>query len=400
MTHVPVPESGGGSGSSTATFGDGLGLIFNALPASQLDTSAASESGADIVTGPVRRPRPRREPGTSLGSRSPIRPSRHGSASGSRSSVSPGQGGAPKSRGRSRFEMASNELTSSRGQDGSSRREGGGRGGSSGYADGSPSLQQVSAGSPFIPTMIDSPSFPPTLLYSPSIAPTVVRSPFAPTIVQSPASVVPLLVRSPFASTMVQSPASIAPWPARSPFVASVSQSPRRSEHVGTPSFELRSRMDASGSPSKRTLDIGSVQSPSLVKPRRMASAPRYMEPLSHLPEHASPSEAQPLGPLSTLPVEVLNLQREAAPESRVSMSMTLQEYQRLMQALSTELSAARSLGRDEGTSAMEVVAHRLSDHMGRMCIKKVKDFTIGACRWNPPCRPRLIKPQHGTTSS
>ena len=48
-------------------------------------------------------------------------------------------------------------------------------------------------------------------------------------------------------------------------------------------------------------------------------------------------------------------------------MSMTLQEYQRLMQALATELSAARSLGRDEGTSAMEVVAHRLSDHMGRM---------------------------------
>ena len=48
-------------------------------------------------------------------------------------------------------------------------------------------------------------------------------------------------------------------------------------------------------------------------------------------------------------------------------MSMTLQEYQRLMQALATELSAARSLGRDEGTSAMEVVVHRLSDHMGRM---------------------------------
>ena len=205
------------------------------------------------------------------------------------------------------------------------------------------------------------------LLYSPSIAPTVVRSPFAPTIVQSPASVVPLLVRSPFASTMVQSPASIAPWPARSPFVASVSQSPRRSEHVGTPSFELRSRMDASGSPSKRTLDDGSVQSPSLVRPRRMASAPRYMEPLSHLPEHASPSEAQSVGPLSTLPVEVLNLQREAAPDSRVSMSMTVQQYQRLMQALATELSAARSLGRDEGTSAMEVVVHRLSDHMGRM---------------------------------
>ena len=195
MTHVPVPDSGGGSGSSTATFGDELGLIFNALPANQVDTSAASESGAEIVTGPVRRPRLRREPGISFGSRSPIRPSRHGSASGSRSSVSPRQGRAPESRGRSPFEKVSNELASSRGQDGSSRREGGGRGGSSGYADGSPSLQQVSAGSPFIQTMIDSPSFPPTLLYTPSIAPTVVRSPFASTIVQSPESIAPLPAR-------------------------------------------------------------------------------------------------------------------------------------------------------------------------------------------------------------
>ncbi len=37
--HVPIPDSGGGTGSSTARFGEGLGHIF-AMPANQVDTSA------------------------------------------------------------------------------------------------------------------------------------------------------------------------------------------------------------------------------------------------------------------------------------------------------------------------------------------------------------------------
>ena len=46
---VSVPDSGAGSGSSTATFGEGIGQIF-AMPASgQVDTSAAeSDSGVDV----------------------------------------------------------------------------------------------------------------------------------------------------------------------------------------------------------------------------------------------------------------------------------------------------------------------------------------------------------------
>ena len=84
-------------------------------------------------------------------------------------------------------------------------------------------------------------------------------------------------------------------------------------------------------------------------------------EPLSYFPDHASPSD------VALRSVEVLNLQCDAAPESRVSMSMTLQEYHRLMQVLAAELAAARSLGRDEGATAMEGVVQRLTEHMGNM---------------------------------
>ena len=118
-------------------------------------------------------------------------------------------------------------------------------------------------------------------------------------------------------------------------------------------SRQPRNNMDASGSPSKRQLDDGTVPSPSLVRPRRAASVGPVKEPLSYFPDHASPSD------VALRSVEVLNLQRDAAPESRVSMSMTLQEYHRLMQVLAAELAAARSLGTDEGANAMEGVVPR-----------------------------------------
>ena len=252
------------------------------------------------------RPRPRKEPGTS--SRSP-RPARHGSASSSRASVSPGQGGtqASERRGRSPLEAASEPASPGR-QGIFVRRQANGQGGPSVYDGGSPFQQPVTNGSPFLATAIDtpsqSPSFIATLLYSPSIAPTVVRSPFelAPTTVDSPAaSIAPLSGPSPFASTKALSPArspfeaavSQSPGralsPVRSPFEAAVSQPPGR---VGndTPAFEPRSRMesrqprnnmDASGSPSKRQLDGGTVPSPSLVRPRRESSVAPSKEPLS-----------------------------------------------------------------------------------------------------------------------
>ena len=78
---ISVPESGAGSGSSTATFGDVIQHIF-AMPASgTIDTSAAgSDSGAEVVSRsqqPSRKKSPR--DGSLVGSRSPARVSpRHG----------------------------------------------------------------------------------------------------------------------------------------------------------------------------------------------------------------------------------------------------------------------------------------------------------------------------------
>ncbi len=218
----------------------------------------------------------------------------------------------PERRGRSPFAGASIEPASPGRQGSSMRRDAGGQGGSSVYDGGSPFLQPVTVGSPFLATTINSPSpsFTPTLLYSPSIAPTVARSPFelAPTTVGSPATSIALLpVQSPFASHKALSPArspfevavSQSPGrvfsPARSPFEAAVRQSPGRND---TLAFEPRSRMesrqprnnmDASGSPSKRQLDVGTVPSRFFVRPRRASSMAPVKEPLSNFPDQASP---------------------------------------------------------------------------------------------------------------
>ena len=88
---VSVPDSGAGSGSSTATFGEGIGAIF-AMPVSgqQVDTSAAeSDSGVDVGDSSFDG-RPSKPRGASkraldddswIGPRSPApAPSRHGTA--------------------------------------------------------------------------------------------------------------------------------------------------------------------------------------------------------------------------------------------------------------------------------------------------------------------------------
>ena len=48
-------------------------------------------------------------------------------------------------------------------------------------------------------------------------------------------------------------------------------------------------------------------------------------------------------------------------------MSMTIQDYQRLMQALASELTLARTMGREERVRAMEVAVQRLTEYMERM---------------------------------
>ena len=50
-----------------------------------------------------------------------------------------------------------------------------------------------------------------------------------------------------------------------------------------------------------------------------------------------------------------------------MSINMSMQDYQRFMHSLSSELHQARGLGREEGVRAMEVVVQQLTDLIERM---------------------------------
>ena len=296
MTHVPVPESGGGSGSSTATFGEGLGQIF-AMPATHQDTSAADDSGVDVVDPPPRRPK-RSEPGNnSSGSRSPVRtPHRHGVSPLPRSTRSLGASSLPRS-SRSPGHSSGNEQRRSpefRGRSPFDQGEANSRGScpdvASGQASAFPGPPAGQRTSPSCaPTVLDS-------LYSPTIAGSVFRtpSPYSPTVVGS-------VLRAP--SHMGNSP-SLTPTVVRTPYAATWVNSPAQMRNVGTLSFEPsrpsqrgREFMDSTSGSMKRGSDQGSLPSPSLVRPRT-ESAPPFREPLSHYPEEGafqrSPNSVMP----------------------------------------------------------------------------------------------------------
>jgi hypothetical protein len=93
---------------------------------------------------------------------------------------------------------------------------------------------------------------------------------------------------------------------------------------------------------------------------------------LSFHPDHASPS-ASPSGSPSAYQLEVFRVdQVQRAPEGvrsepRMSVSMTMTEYQGLMGALQGELSMARGLGREEGMRAMDILVRQLQELVARM---------------------------------
>ena len=183
---VSVPDSGAGSGSSTATFGEGIGQIF-AMPVSgQVDTSAAeSDSGVDVLPPPLRGIR-RRAPGDGslVGSRSPARvPPRNGIpfTLSSRS---------PSSRRQSSQGIPGSVPAGPRGRP-DARSPSGPASGSSGQL---PNVISSSAASGGVsPTFRQSPSIAPTVVDGPSIAggegytPTRVDTPFT-TRIDTPAS--------------------------------------------------------------------------------------------------------------------------------------------------------------------------------------------------------------------
>ena len=98
-----VPDSGGESGSSTATFGDSIGHVF-AMPNRQSDTSSAAEGSEVDVVMPLRQPRrkPQGSNSASPGARSPGHATspRHGSATSPTSRMTPSQSRSTGSQGK------------------------------------------------------------------------------------------------------------------------------------------------------------------------------------------------------------------------------------------------------------------------------------------------------------
>ena len=117
-------------------------------------------------------------------------------------------------------------------------------------------------------------------------------------------------------------------------------------------------------------MDPGFLPRPSQGRARTVS--PSHREPLSYHSEHASPV-ASPSGRPSAYQVEVFRVEQVqrapegVRPEPRMSVSMTMTEYQGLMNALHGEVSTARGLGREEGMRAMDVLVRQLSELVERM---------------------------------
>ena len=68
--------------------------------------------------------------------------------------------------------------------------------------------------------------------------------------------------------------------------------------------------------------------------------------------------------PVYPVPVELPRPQRL---EARVSIDMSMGDCQRLMNALTSELHAARGVGRDEGVRVMDAVVQQCTEFIDRM---------------------------------
>jgi hypothetical protein len=245
----PVPDSGGGSGSSTATFGDTLGHIFNAMPSRQSDTSSAAEnSGVDVVM-PTQRDKPRRRPqgssSASPGTRSLAR------------ATSPRNGGSPASSS-SRIPPTQSRPAGSQGMNGHDPR---GRAGSRTLSDTVGRLQERPSRGQLSPVGGHVESLPRDRSHygSPSQQESAVGSP-----------------ATSFAHTRVDTPV-------RTPHQ---SYTPTR---LDTPSWEVKDdRWTPGRSSEKRSMDPGSL--PSRSQGKRSNSPASRGEPLSYHPDHSSPA--------------------------------------------------------------------------------------------------------------
>lgn len=308
----PVPDSGGGSGSSTATFGDSIGHVF-AMPTRQSDTSSAAEGSGVDVTMPIRQPR-RRPQGSN--SASP----------GARSlghATSPRHGG-PSTSPTSRMAPTQSRSAGSQGMRSQDQR---GRSGSRKLSDTVGGFQEHSVRSPFSPVGSHGESMQRDRSHygSPSQHASAVGSPsYVPTRLDTP-------VLTPHHS-----------------------YTPTR---VDTPAWEVREDRWAPGrNQEKRAMDHGSLSSYSHGKrsnsPATRAEAPATRgEALSYHPSHhspaASPAESLPNSPVGfNLEIyrggQLRQVEHIELGEQRMVVKMTISEYHLLMKEFDAHIAAAR----------------------------------------------------------
>ena len=247
FAEISVPDTSAGSGSSTATFGEVLGQICT-VPVSRVDTSSAAEdSGTDVVyREPSSMPR-RRLPGEvsgSSGSRSPARASPHRHRASPLSSTRrPSTQGNPRGRSGSRNSSDQVSEKQERPPRGTFSPAGSHQAPASRDRShyGSPSQQasslRSSASAPYghTPTRLDTPVYTPTRVDTAAYTPTRIDTP----------------MRSPSGSRL-DSPA----W----------SVVGERWSVSGPPSIRI---------PEKRAMDPGSLPSPSQGRPRTISPSSR-----------------------------------------------------------------------------------------------------------------------------
>ena len=376
---VSVPDSGAGSGSSTATFGEGLGQIF-AMPVSgQVDTSAAeSDSGVDVCDSGmdgdppqlkgVRRMAP--EDDSWIGPRSPARvPPRHGTSA------------IPSSRSPSSRRPPPQSSTGSVPGGLRGRPEARSPSDSASGSSGRQPIGVISAAAlgGVSPTVMQSPSIAPTLIEASPIdggsgySPTRVDTPFTPTHIDTPASS-PGALPTPngMAEKHQVSMPSQAPFLQRSqrtepPSLAPTQYYPSPTSPIGV----RREHMDDSQA-AKRANEHSSLPHRSVTRARTVSpltrvpeprTSTRVPEPLSYLPEHASPSSGSVVIPI-VRQVEIfrpVTLPRvENPPEPRLHVSMTLTEYEGMVASLQVRFQQAQALGQEQGVQAMNDVVTQL----------------------------------------
>ena len=283
---VSVPDSGAGSGSSTATFGLGLRSVF-AMPANLVDASDGNDSGTDAVSGPNRLRRkksPRDDSQVRTRSLARVSPS-HGITSATSSSRSPSSKMLLRS-------TTDRSPTDPRGRSGDRKTSGQASGFVARSLSDKTTLVRRRAKPPtssgerqvFTPTRLDTPHFTPTRVDTPFTLPHP-----DPSAGSSGAVPIPNGVPRGYREGSIPAAPS---GPSRG-----INQPTQLYSPQTIPGAAQRDHMDDSQA-GKRAMEPSSLPQPPSGRPRTSSPRIRTPEPLSYLPEQVSPASGVVMNPI------------------------------------------------------------------------------------------------------